>query len=66
MDNVTPLIEVWDENQQLPIVNVPDLISESGRGLFLVAHLAKQWGYYLPPEGGKVVWCELVTVGGAL
>jgi len=37
--------------------------AESGRGLFLVGCLAKQWSYF-PPGGGKVVWCELPAEGG--
>ncbi|MEU9407537.1 ATP-binding protein [Streptomyces sp. NPDC048281] len=33
--------------------------SESGRGLFIVENVSKEWGYYFPPTGGKVVWCVL-------
>ena len=40
---------------------LPDLESESGRGLFLVASLSTDWGMYWPDDApGKVVWC-LVT-----
>jgi hypothetical protein len=31
--------------------------TERGRGLMLVANLSEEQGYYLPPTGGKVVWC---------
>ena len=31
--------------------------AERGRGLLLVASLSEEQGYYLPPAGGKVVWC---------
>jgi anti-sigma regulatory factor (Ser/Thr protein kinase) len=31
--------------------------TERGRGLMLVASLSEEQGYYLPPTGGKVVWC---------
>jgi anti-anti-sigma factor len=33
--------------------------AEAGRGLLLVERLARAWGVYRPPEGGKVVWCVL-------
>lgn len=31
--------------------------TERGRGLMLIANLSEEQGYYLPPTGGKVVWC---------
>lgn len=31
--------------------------TERGRGLMLIANLSEEQGYYLPPAGGKVVWC---------
>lgn len=33
--------------------------SECGRGLTIVANLSEEQGYYLPPDGGKVVWCAV-------
>lgn len=30
---------------------------ERGRGLMIVANLSEEQGYYLLPDGGKVVWC---------
>ena len=33
--------------------------AEGGRGLAVVERLAVAWGVRHPPEGGKVVWCEL-------
>jgi anti-anti-sigma regulatory factor/anti-sigma regulatory factor (Ser/Thr protein kinase) len=39
-----------------------DLKGESGRGLLVVARLAKVWGVHGHPAGGKVVWCTLQTV----
>jgi anti-anti-sigma regulatory factor/anti-sigma regulatory factor (Ser/Thr protein kinase) len=35
--------------------------AESGRGLLVVARLAKVWGIHSHPAGGKVVWCTLQT-----
>jgi hypothetical protein len=39
-----------------------DLTGDSGRGLLVVARLAKVWGIHSHPAGGKVVWCTLQTV----
>jgi len=33
--------------------------SERGRGLTIVANLSEEQGYYLPPGGGKIVWCAV-------
>lgn len=38
---------------------------ESGRGLYLVAQLASRWGTRFTRDGGKVIWAELTTRGGA-
>jgi anti-sigma regulatory factor (Ser/Thr protein kinase) len=35
---------------------------EGGRGLLVVARLAKVWGVHGHPAGGKVVWCTLQSV----
>jgi hypothetical protein len=32
-----------------------------GRGLLVVAQVAKTWGVHRDPEGGTVVWCALQT-----
>lgn len=54
------IVEVGD-----PAVRPPDpqgaahLSAESGRGLLIVESISKEWGYFLPPTGGKVVWCVL-------
>jgi anti-sigma regulatory factor (Ser/Thr protein kinase) len=56
-NGLTPLIEVWDPSIVRPvIVEEPD--GESGRGLMIVAALAKTWYCeILPPDrgGGKIV-----------
>ena len=60
------LIQVWDADPQPPIPKsldangLPPRADVGGRGLFLVASLSEQWGWY--PEkglGGKVVWGEV-------
>lgn len=56
-DGVAALVEVWDENFQLPAPTQPGPDDESGRGLMLVDALAERWGWDMPPSGrGKVVW----------
>lgn len=55
-------ISVWDGDASPPVLVSAEPDSESGRGLQLVAALAKQWDFY-PASGGKVVWCEIGTGG---
>ncbi|MEU1597293.1 SpoIIE family protein phosphatase [Streptomyces sp. NPDC005708] len=53
--------EVSDAAPSAPHVKHARTIDESGRGLFIVASLAKQWGTrYTTPEG-KIVWAEQST-----
>jgi anti-sigma regulatory factor (Ser/Thr protein kinase) len=53
------LIEVYDTDHNAPVVSGHDDYAESGRGLLLVSALAKEWSYFFPPGGGKVVYCVL-------
>ena len=55
------IIEVSDPNPRPPVTAEAGDESESGRGLMLVQALSKEWNYYLPPSGGKVVYCVLGT-----
>ena len=56
-DGVAALVEVWDENFQLPAPTQASLDDESGRGLMLVDALAERWGWDMPSSGkGKIVW----------
>lgn len=53
-------IEVHDPDPTLPVPNLDiDLDATSGRGLLVVASLAKQWGAVPRPDGGKVVFAEI-------
>ena len=56
------LIEVYDTDDNPPVLSGPDDDAESGRGLILVSALSKEWSYFFPPGGGKVVYCILETV----
>jgi anti-sigma regulatory factor (Ser/Thr protein kinase) len=53
------LIEVYDTDSNPPIRSRADEDAESGRGLMLVDALSKEWSYFFPPGGGKVVYCFL-------
>ena len=51
------LIEVFDTDANPPVYTDDAWDAESGRGLFIVDALSKQWSYFFPPGGGKVVCC---------
>jgi anti-sigma regulatory factor (Ser/Thr protein kinase) len=55
------VVEVWDNSTDAPVLNNDplDTDAEGGRGLFLVTELSKDWGYWFPPRGGKVVWAAV-------
>jgi hypothetical protein len=53
------LIEVYDMDSNPPVRYRADEYAESGRGLMLVEALSKEWSYFFPPGGGKVVYCFL-------
>jgi anti-sigma regulatory factor (Ser/Thr protein kinase) len=53
------LIEVYDTDSNPPVRSHTEEYAESGRGLMLVETLSKEWSYFFPPGGGKVVYCFL-------
>ena len=53
------LIEVYDTDSNPPILCDAGTDAENGRGLILIDALAKEWSYFFPPDGGKVVYCFL-------
>ena len=53
------VLEVWDPSPEPPVARQAGAMDESGRGLQLVQALTTAWGFYRPPTGGKVVWCQL-------
>ncbi|WP_371502096.1 ATP-binding protein [Kitasatospora sp. NBC_00374] len=62
-------IEVHDAGDRLPsaraATELPDLGSETGRGLFLVRRLSSRWGCQPRPGGvGKTVWCTVTPTDG--
>jgi len=51
-------IEVYDESPQLPVERRPDVLADSGRGLFIIDRFASAWGSNRTASG-KVVWAAL-------
>jgi anti-sigma regulatory factor (Ser/Thr protein kinase) len=68
-DGTQVLIEVWDPDPWPPAAAArdegdrSDPLTETGRGLFLVAALSARWDWYPTREPrGKVVWCEIAAL----
>jgi anti-sigma regulatory factor (Ser/Thr protein kinase) len=55
----TLTIEVCDPDPTPPVPAEADLDAEAGRGLMLIRAVSKEWDFYLPPSGGKVVYCVI-------
>ena len=59
MDHGDVLITVDDAERAGPAEGVPSgRLAESGRGLFIVASLARRWGW-MPRDHGKRVWARV-------
>lgn len=56
-------LEVHDGSSILPAMAEAAEDAESGRGLFIISALAKDWGITRKP-GGKFVWVELEREAG--
>lgn len=52
-------VVVQDESRKLPALRDPSVAQQGGRGLGIVAHLARGWGAEVTPSG-KIVWADLV------
>jgi anti-sigma regulatory factor (Ser/Thr protein kinase) len=55
------VIEVFDSDPAPPVLSFAGADAENGRGLVLVQALAKEWGHYFPPSGGKTVYAVVGT-----
>lgn len=58
-DDGLPVVEVWDDIDETPVLRQPGEDDESGRGLPLVEALSARWGTNHVVGGGKVVWAVL-------
>lgn len=56
------LVEVSDDDHNLPQLRRADADDEEGRGLALVSNLSRRWGTSRKAVG-KVVWFELALPG---
>ncbi|GAA4242167.1 hypothetical protein GCM10022254_74050 [Actinomadura meridiana] len=52
-------IEVWDQGEKMPVIVEADECAESGRGLFMMSLLVREWGVRPITEGGKIIWARL-------
>jgi anti-sigma regulatory factor (Ser/Thr protein kinase) len=59
-DHERVLVQVWDADHQLPLLQQPDPDAEHGRGLLLVESVSEAWGAYRPQRAiGKIAWAML-------
>lgn len=56
-----PIIEVWDQSPEHPVIRDPGEDEVSGRGLLLLSGLVACWGTRPVAEGGKIVFAELTV-----
>jgi CheY-like chemotaxis protein/anti-sigma regulatory factor (Ser/Thr protein kinase) len=56
-------LQVTDYGVGMPDPRPADERAEHGRGLLLVSALSVGWGVEVLPDGGKVVWAELLRAG---
>jgi Histidine kinase-like ATPase domain len=54
---------VRDDDPQPPVLQDPADLDEDGRGLAVVAALARTWGHYPVGTAGKAVWAEIDVAG---
>jgi hypothetical protein len=47
---------VADPSRAAPVLQQPEHLGETGRGLHVIAALSDQWGYTIPTDMGKVMW----------
>jgi anti-sigma regulatory factor (Ser/Thr protein kinase) len=57
---------VTDGSTTPPVLNAPDMSSESGRGLQVVNALAAAWGWMMLGSREKAVWATMILPSGSL
>jgi hypothetical protein len=55
------VIEVWDSSPEPPTLD-DQVFNGDGRSTLHAHSTNVRWGYYPSPQGGKVVWCELIII----
>ncbi|WP_158581417.1 ATP-binding protein [Actinomadura spongiicola] len=53
------VVEVWDQSKNMPVIQEIEETAESGRGLFMMSLLVREWGVRPITGGGKIVWAKL-------
>ena len=53
-------LQVVDQGPGMPDPLAAGRADEHGRGLLLVSMLCQAWGVETLPDGGKIVWAEMV------
>ncbi|GAA4236608.1 hypothetical protein GCM10022254_46680 [Actinomadura meridiana] len=53
------VVEVWDSGEKMPVVREVEGSAESGRGLYMMSMLVRDWGVRLTSERGKTIWAKL-------
>jgi hypothetical protein len=52
---------VADPSRVAPVLQQPEHLGETGRGLHVIAALSDQWGCTIPTDMGKVMWATFST-----
>ena len=52
---------VADPSRVAPVLQQPEHLGETGRGLHVIAALSDQWGCTIPTDMGKVMWAAFST-----
>jgi anti-sigma regulatory factor (Ser/Thr protein kinase) len=52
---------VADPSRVAPVLQQPEHLGETGRGLHVIAALSDQWGCTVPTDMGKVMWAMFST-----
>ncbi|MFD0691512.1 ATP-binding protein [Actinomadura fibrosa] len=52
------VLEVWDQGDEMPVVQDPGPGAVGGRGLLLMSALVVEWGVRPLNEVGKIVWAR--------
>ncbi|GAA2639452.1 ATP-binding protein [Actinomadura fulvescens] len=55
------VVEVWDQSDEMPVIQHPDVTQEDGRGLMILSQLVFRWGTRPVAEGGKIVFAEIAV-----
>jgi hypothetical protein len=52
---------VADPSKAAPVPRKPGYLTETGRGLHVIAALSDRWGFTASGDGGKVIWALFST-----